>query len=224
MALKILTKKEKRNLSYSELRGYEEKLRQEVIRRSERFNENDKYFRQQSNKYKASLDTDDGSSKFPQRQASDFNQVNKGILTLEQTLQHKKSTVKGRKEIQDKSFASFNRNLQDEGGNPLSRTKYNRLSKFFDELDENTDLSEYFFDSESVVSAVTEGFKVDEIIETLSILDKINSKVESEYKLNNYSLDLLKEASLQHRKTGKDEDIEEIFKRYAGRTTFSNED
>lgn len=221
MAIKILSVSEKNNLNIDELLKYESKLREEVSRRESRFKENDKFFREKSLKYQETLHERSDSQKFPTRRAGNMEDIRIGIRILEGTIKSKQSTLKGRKEILDSSFIGFNANLSQSGGKPLSRTKYNRIAKFFDELDDNEDLAEYFYESGRVIEVVNEGIDFNKFVETINLLDEINK--EKNYGMHHYSIDMVKEIYNEYKKNGEGEEIEKIFEKYARSTSESNE-
>ena len=221
MAIKILSVSTKNNLTLDELLSYEKKLRDEVARRESRFKPNDKFFRMQSLKYQETLNERNNIEKFPNRRAGDIDDVKLGIRVLENTIKSQQSTLKGRKEILDLSFKSFNANLVAGGSKPLSRTKYNRIAKFFDELDDNEDLAEYFYDSWQVVAAVNEGLDFNKFVNMINLIDKINK--EKEYGMHHYSLEMIKESYNAYTKKGEEKAIEKIFEKYTGSTSESNE-
>lgn len=224
MAIKLLTSAVKSKLSLEELISYENKLREEVSRRESRFKSDDKYFRQQSLKYQSTLNERNNNEKFPIRRAGGDNEVRLGIQVLESTIKSKQSTLKGRKEILDLSFESYNRNLAIKDKPIISRRKYNRIAKFFDRLDElseNDDSLSYFYESENVASVVNEGLDFDDFVDTLEIMDKIN--IEKGYNMHNYSIDMIKDAYKEYKKKPEDETIEKIFEEYFGTSVESNE-
>lgn len=221
MAIKILSVSEKNNLSIDDLLTYENKLREEVSRREKRFKPNDKFFRKQSLKYQETLNERNDIEKFPNRRAGAIDDIKLGIRVLENTIKSQQSTLKGRKEILDLSFKSFNANLVASGSKPLSRTKYNRIAKFFDELDDNEDLAEYFYESWQVIEAINEGLDFNKFIKMVDLMDKINK--EKKYGMHHYSLDMIKESYNAYTKKGEEKAIEKIFEKYTGSTSESNE-
>lgn len=221
MAIKILSVSTKNNLTLDELLSYEKKLRDEVARREARFKTNDKFFRKQSLKYQETLNERNDIEKFPNRRAGDIDEVKLGIRVLESTIKSPQSTLKGRKEILDLSFKSFNANIVASGSKPLSRTKYNRIAKFFDELDDNEDLAEYFYESWQVVEAVNEGLDFNKFFKMINLMDKINK--EKKYGMHHYSLEMIKESYNAYTKKGEEKAIEKIFEKYTGSTSESNE-
>ena len=221
MAIKILTTAMKNDLSLDELISYENKLREEVARREKRFEEDDKYFRERSLKYQATLNERNYDVKFPNRRAGDMDEVRKGIHILEKTIKSKSSTKAGRKEILDRSFASYNSKLQGKGEKPISRRKYNKLAKFFDRLDEiakDNDIASYFNDSEAVIDIVNEGLDFDTFVDTIKKMDEINEG----YKMPHYSIEMIKDF-YNANKNGEEKDLEEIFRKYSKNTSESNE-
>ena len=139
---------------------------------------------------------------------------------LENTIKSKSSTLKGRKEILDISFRSFNNNLQWDGKEPISRRKYNRIAKFFDRLDDlakDNDIASYFYDSENVIDVVNEGIDFDKFVDTIEQMDKIN--IEKGYNKSGYSIDMIKDAYNKK----ENETIEKIFEKYFGSSVESNE-
>lgn len=221
MAIKILSLSTKNNLTLDELLSYEKKLREEVARREARFKPNDKFFRMQSLKYQETLNERNDIEKFPNRRAGDIDEVKLGIRVLEKTIKSQQSTLKGRKEILDLSFKSFNANLAAIGSKTLSRTKYNRIAKFFDELEDNEDLAEYFYESWQVVKAVNEGLDFNKFVNMIDLMDKINE--EKQYGMNHYSLDMIIETYNAYIKKGEEKAIEKIFEKHTGSTSESNE-
>ena len=224
MAIKLLTSAVKSKLSLEELVSYENKLREEVSRRESRFKSDDKYFRQQSLKYQSTLNERNNNEKFPIRRAGGDEEVRLGIQVLENTIKSPQSTLKGRKEILDLSFESYNRNLVAGGNEGISRRKYNKIAKFFDKLDElseNDDTLSYFYESENVASVVNEGLDFDAFVDTLEKMDKIN--IEKGYNMHNYSIDMIKDAYKKYKKKPEDETIENIFEEYFGNSVESNE-
>ena len=224
MAIKLLTSAVKSKLSLEELVSYENKLREEVSRRESRFKSDDKYFRQQSLKYQSTLNERNNNEKFPIRRTGGDEEVRLGIQVLESTIKSPQSTLKGRKEILDLSFESYNRNLVAGGNEAISRRKYNKIAKFFDKLDElseNDDTLSYFYESENVASVVNEGLDFDAFADTLEKMDKINIK--KGYNMHNYSIDMIKDAYKEYKKKPEDETIEKIFEVYFGNSVESNE-
>lgn len=217
MAIKILTKAVKDSLSFNDLALYELKLRNEVARRAGRFKTNDRYFKDRSNQYQQTLNERSYEEKFPVRRAGSLEDIKIGISILEKTIKSSQSTVKGRKAILDASYQGFNKNLGDAGKKPISRIKYNRIANFFDQLEDNEDLAEYFYDSSQVIEAVNEGIDFEKFMDTIDIMDEINKK--KGYNMNSYSLDMIKEVL----KEEEDEKIEKIFEKYSGRSVESNE-
>lgn len=217
MAIKILSKAARNNLSVDELLAYENKLRNEVARREARFKSNDRYFKEQSNKYQQSLNERSYSEKFPVRRAGSKEDIDKGIYVLEKTIKSSQSTLKGRKAMLDASFKGFNKNLVDSGNKPISRIKYNRIANFFDQLEDNTDLAAYFYDSSQVIESVNEGLDFETLLETIAKMDEINK--EKGYNMKSYSLDMIKEVLNEE----EEEKIEKIFEKYSGHTVESNE-
>ena len=217
MALKILSTIEKNKLSIDELIKYEEKLRVEVARREARFSKSDTYFKEQSRKYQETLNERNDEERFPRRRAGARDDIKIGIRVLEKTLKSSQSTLKGRKEMLDNAFRSFNANLQENGAKPISRRKYNKIAKFFDALDDYEDVSSYFYDSNNVIMVVNEGLNFDDFINTVLTLDKINE--EKKYGLRHYSLDMIIEAYNEK----EEKEIEKIFEKYTRNTSESNE-
>lgn len=207
--VKILSKSQKDNLSERELINYQNKLVKEVNRRAARFDIDDKVFAKWRAKYSLNNETNNSSvfANANENLTRDYRLIS--IKVLEDVINSKRSTKKGRKESSDKAFETF-RERYSTNEKTISRRFYNKFIQAFEKVEEDSfnGMVEDYMLSEQIRDVFIEGYDTNAILNAIIAIGTTNLPTELRKRSGEMIIAVLR-----------GEDVDDLLERYGIITT-----